>query len=287
MKKPQGRHVLVVRQDVVHEQRNVVDTLCFDGATGTPDQRHCSSQCLPIRLQPGEKALVLGIQLLYCTNDTDREWRFQLQGELWDGQKEPIHVVVPPHAKGVVPSLDRLVYRNEMMAKCPEFVQYLGQEHAIMGAHSTCVGSGSSGVAAAAADFQLFKENDPFLQFLRRHWSTFPELNEFDIQLVPTTTTKDDGGAGDIYQVSQRAVDRATHFFKTVFGKIRYKTRDTPLTLLSPPPPPPTIQGDDSQETKRRKDAFYGVVVMLSLDYLAVAPAAPKCRVMDYPLNFI
>lgn len=287
MKKPQGRHVLVERQEVVHERRNIVDVLCFDGATSTPDQRHANSYCLPIRLQPGEKALVLEVQLLYCTNDTDREWRFQLQGELWDGQKEPLNVVVPPHAKGVVPSLDRLVYRNEVIAKCPEFVvQYLGQEHAIMGAHSTCVTSSSS---IAAADFQLFKENDPFLQFLRRHWSTFPELNEFDIQLVPTTTTSATE-SGDIYQVSQRAVDRATHFFKTVFGKIRYKTRDTPLLLLSPPPPPPPPQSveqdTDSQETKR-DDTFQGVVVMLSLDYLVVAPAAPKCRVMDYPLNFI
>lgn len=287
MKKPQGRHVLVERQDVVHERRNTVDTLCFDSATGTPDQRHCKSQCLPIRLQPGEKALVLDVQLLYCTNDTDREWRFQLQGELWDGQKEPLNVVVPPRAKGVVPSLDRLVYRNEVIAKCPEFVvQYLGQEHAIMGAHSTCVTNSSSGIAAAA-DFQLFKENDPFLQFLRRHWSTFTELNEFDIQLVSTTVITAEGG--EIYQVSQRAVDRATHFFKTVFGKIRYKTRDTPLLLLSPSPlsPPTATQGNDIQETNKREDAFQGVVVMLSLDYLVVAPAAPKCRVMDYPLNFI
>lgn len=274
--KSKGRHVLVVRQEVVHEQRNVVDTLCFNGTYGTPDQRHANFHCLPIRLQPGEKALILSIQLLYCTNDTDQEWRFQLSGELWDGQNgvPPLSIVVPPHAKGAVPSLDRLVYRNEVVAKAPEFIQYLGQEHAILGAHSTCVGGGG-----ASADFQLFREKDPFLQFLRAHWSTFPELNEFDIQLA-------DDEKEPIYQVSQRAVERVTHFFKTVFGKIRYKTRsdESPLSLRCPEKERFILPGDGAEAVTA---AFSGVVIMLSLDYVVVAPAAPKCRVMDYPLNSI
>lgn len=272
--KSKGRHVLVVRQEVVHEQRNVVDTLCFNGTYGIPDQRHANFHCLPIRLQPGEKALILNIQLLYCTNDTDQEWRFQLSGELWDGQNgsPALNIVVPPRAKGAVPSLDRLVYRNEVVAKAPEFIQYLGQEHAILGAHSTCVGG--SGVSA---DFQLFREKDPFLQFLRAHWSTFSELNEFDIQLADEKEC--------IYQVSQRAVDRATHFFKTVFGKIRYKTRpdESPLSLRCQEKERFILPGDKADITA----AFSGVVMMLSLDYVVVAPAAPKCRVMDYPLNSI
>lgn len=274
--KSKGRHVIVVRQEVVHEQRNVVDTLCFNGTYGTPDQRHSNhGHCLPIRLQVGEKALVLGVDLLYCTNDTDREWRFELQGELWDGKTgPPLNIVVPPRAKGAVPALDRLVYRNEVVAKFPEFVQYLGQEHAILGAHSTCVDI-SSGIG-----FQLFREKDPFLQFLRNHWSNFPELSEFDIQLV-----ENNGSSSEvIYQVSQRAVDRATHFFKTVFARIHYKTRESPLSLRCPEQERFILPGDNEAAAGT---AFSGVVIMLSLDYVIVAPAAPKCRIMDYPLNLI
>lgn len=268
MKKGQNhRHVLVVRQDVVHEQRNVVDTICFDGYTSTPDKRHANSNCLPIRLQPGEKALVLKVELLYCTNDTDYEWRFELQGELWDGQATPLQIVVPPHAKGVVPSLDRLVYRNEVVAKGSEFFQYIGQEHAILGAHSTCV--------SPNAECQLFEEKDPFLQFLRQHWSTFSGLTASDIHLINKEEKEED----HIYQVSQNAIDRATRFFKTLFGKIKYKTTETPISIIR--------TNGKKEEEVAASAAFSGVVIMLSLDYVAVAPAAPKCRIMDYPLNLI
>jgi hypothetical protein len=270
--KTKGRHVLVVRQEVVHEQRNVADTLCFDGASGTPDQRHGTHACLPVRMQPGEKALVLSVHLLYCTNDTDREWCFELTGELWDNHTGSIRVVVPPRAKGVVPSLDRLVYRNEVMAKCPEFMQYLGQEHAILGAHSTYVTTATDGIEFTG---QLFRENDPFLQFLRNNWAIFPELAEFDIQLVAEEPFP-------VYRVSQRAIDRTTHFFKTVFGKIKYKTRDTPLFLK-----PTSVVAAAAGENKNVSASFSGVVVMLSLDYVVVAPAAPSCRIMDHPLNLI
>lgn len=275
MKKGQ-RHVLVLRQDVVHEQRNVVDTLCFDGATGIVDQRHMpDAKVLPIRLQPGEKALITNVELLYCTNDTDRAWHFQLHGELWDGQQggPPLSFVVPAGAKGPVPKLDRLLYRNQAVAKWPTFVQYLGQEHAILGAHSTCV----SPDGLVNLGFQLFRESDPFLQFLRQNWSLFKGISEFDLVLLKNEEKKEED---PIYQVSQAAIDRATHCFKTVFAEIHYKSRDTPLRLTTD-----QAKFDLPSETKTSGASFSGVVILLSLDYITVAPAAPKCRIMDYPLN--
>jgi hypothetical protein len=226
---------------------------------------------LPIRLQPGEKAFVMGVELLYATNDTDKEWHFDLTGELWDGQTDALHIIIPPFAsKGAVPALDRLVYKNEVVAKWSEFIQYLGQEHAILGAHSTC-----NNLQGKTEGWQLFSEKDPFLQFVKQHWSLFPDdLAESDVVLIEC-------GDIPIYQVSQRAIERVSRFFKTVFSRIKYKTRTThPLRLCLSEQSKPAA-------TTEGKGGFSGIVMMLSLDYVIIAPAAPKCRVLDYPLNLI
>lgn len=268
-----GRHMLVARQPVQRERRSVMDVICVDGITGALDVRHANGAVLPFKLLPGEKAVVSRIELPYCSNDTDREWRFELYN-VWDAQKEPIHVVVPPrgHANGMVPRLDRLVYCNHVLAKWPDFEVYLGQEHAILGAHSTCVTA--PGVSAYEAG-ELFHQEDPFLVFARERWSLFPGLQAHDIVEVSAQEP--------IFWISRHAVERITHYFRSCFGEVHYKSREKALTLVVPPLPSQTTSPTAFDGNK----AFSGVVIALLVEYVVVAPAVPHCDMTEHPLKII
>ena len=78
-----NRHVLVRREETTQERRHSTDVVCVDGRTGTLDVRHYpTGRVLPLKMAPpgsggGEKLFITDVRLLYCTNDTERDWRFE------------------------------------------------------------------------------------------------------------------------------------------------------------------------------------------------------------------
>lgn len=274
-----NRHVLVRREETTQERRHSTDVVCVDGHTGTLDVRHHpTGRVLPLKMaapgsKGGEKLFITDVRLLYCTNDTERDWRFELHG-LWDGGTVPIQILVPPasQTRGPVPEKDQCIYRPSIMAKWPAFLPWVGMEHALMNVHSSHVGA----VGHKVIDGQLFEESDPFLQFTRQHWSSFTGLSDYDVVLV--------SGPKDppIYRISSHAIARITHTMKTLFEEVRYKTRDPWLELrVDPRSIIGTIGGE---ETVTGSSGFMGCVLLLQVAYLVVAPAVPKCRVVEQPL---
>lgn len=272
-----NRHVLVRRETVVQDHRHSTDCVCIAGDTGHFDQRHSNHRVLPLKLRPleGEKIFLLQLDLLYCTNDTDREWRLELRG-LWDGQDaaKPIQILIPPRdqTRGPVPSKDQCIYKPPLVSKWPDFLNWVGQEHALLNVHSSHAGPNK----AQPMDGQLFEESDPFLQFTRQHWSLFSGLSEYDVVIV---SEPKDTQRGIVYRISQHAIQRITHYMKTLFSEVRYKTRDPWLDLQIDPL---SLIGNtvDSKEG----GGFSGLVVMLQAKYLVISPAVPQCRVIEQPL---
>lgn len=278
-----NRHVLVKREETTQERRHSTDVVCVDGRTGTLDVRHHpTGRVLPLKMVPlgnggggGEKLFILDVRLLYCTNDTDHDWRFELCG-LWDSAARPkdaIQILVPPasQTRGPVPEKDQCIYRPSIVAKWPAFLPWVGMEHALMNVHSSHVGA----VGHKVVDGQLFEESDPFLQFTRQHWSSFTGLSDYDVVLV--------SGPKDppIYRISSHAIARITHTMKTLFEEVRYKTRDPWLELRVDPR---SLIGNTLVTTAEGDPGFMGCVLLLQVAYLVVAPAVPKCRVVEQPL---
>lgn len=264
-----AKHVLVSRQEVDNERRVAMTCVCIEGSTGLPDARHSSGRVLEFKLQPHEKAFVCSVELPYCTNDTDSEWVFELHG-LWDDQRDPIYIRVPPRdcATGLVPRLDRLVYKHRLRAKWPEFIAYLGQEHAILGAHSSCL---TASGAVPSDGGQLFMEHDPFLHFVREHGSRFPSITPQDVRLV--------NEAEGVYYVSQHAVERVTHYFQSIFREVHYKTRTPYVQLVCPAPP--------LQPASEKTELWSGVVLTLTMEYVVVSPGDPRTKLVEHPLKLV
>lgn len=277
-----NRHVLVKREETTQERRHATDIVCVDGRTGILDERHRLGRILPLKLVPlgGEKIFILEVRLLYCTNDTEREWRFELHG-LWDGPTNgPIQIMVPPasQTRGPVPEKDQCIYRPSIVSQWPRFLPWVGQEHALRKAHSSYVGP----IGTTPRDGQLFEETDPFLVFTRENWALFEGLSNYDVVLVSDPKER------PIYRISQHAIDRVTHTMKTLFEEVRYKTRDPwlelrvdPVSLIGNTATIAEEASHDDQETVR----FSGCVLLLQVAYLVVSPAVPRCRVVEQPLH--
>ena len=279
-----NRHVLVTREEVVQERRHSTDVICVDGNTGAFDQRHGKGRVLPLKLsvEQGEKILILDVRLLYCTNDTEREWRFELHG-LWDNPSPSssgggIQIMIPAKSQtwGPVPEKDQCIFQPTIVSQFPFGLSWVGQEHALLNVHSSHVGPPVNG-AEPVAYGQLFMETDPFLQFTRNNWSKFKELSAYDVVLV--SAPKDP----PVYRISQHAVQRVTHSFKTLFEEVRYKTRNPWLELRVDPcslignTAAPALEGGGG--------GFSGVVMMLQVAYMVVSPQVPKCRIVEQPIN--
>lgn len=276
-----NRHVLVRREETTQERRHATDIVCVDGRTGTLDERHRLGRVLPLKLAPlgGEKIFILEVRLLYCTNDTEREWRFELHN-LWDNPTmgaAPIQIMVPPasQTRGPVPEKDQCIFRPSIVSSWPRFLPWVGQEHALRNAHSSYVGPIGSTFKAG----QLFEETDPFLQFTRENWSMFKELADYDVVLVSEPKER------PIYRISNHAIERVTHTMKTLFEEVRYKTHDPWLELRVDPGS--LIGNTVAAEGEVRDDGpprFSGCVLLLQVAYMVVSPAVPRCRVVEQPL---
>lgn len=276
-----NRYVLVKREETTQERRHSTDVICVDGRTGTLDQRHRLGRILPLKLAPsgGEKIFVLEVRLLYCTNDTDREWRFELHN-LWDSAAgstagPAVQVMVPPasQTRGPVPEKDQCVYRPSIVAQWPRFLPWVGQEHALRHAHSSYVGP----IGATPKDGQLFEETDPFLQFTRENWALFEDLSAYDVVLVSAPKEP------PIYRISNHAIERITHTMKTLFEEVRYKTRDPWLELRVDPL---SLIGNTAaaEDDDAAMAGFAGCVLLFQVAYMVISPAVPRCRVVEQPL---
>lgn len=275
-----NRHVLVRREEVTQEQRHSTDCICIEGDSGRLDQRHANGRVVPLKLRTleGEKIFILQLDLLYCTNDTNRDWRFEVRG-LWDGGGT-VQILVPPanQTRGPVPEKDQCIYKNPIASKWKKFMPWIGQEHALLNVHSTYTGP----VAVEdrrPIDGQLFEESDPFLQFTREHWTAFKDLSQYDVTLV--SEPKD---VRAVYRISQHAIDRVTHALRTLFAEVHYKTRDPWLELRVDPV---SVIGNTTNEEagiSTKGMGFHGIVIMLQAKYLVVSPAVPQCRVVEQAL---
>lgn len=274
-----NRHVLVKREETTQERRHSTDVVCIDGRTGCFDVRHARGRILPLKLaaNSGEKLFILEVRLLYCTNDMDREWRFELH-DLWDSQLKtsPIQVLVPPagQTRGPVPEKDQCIYKPSIVARWPAFLGWVGMEHSLQKAHSSCVRIVDA--KDKAKDGQLFEESDPFLQFTREHWSLFEGLADYDVVLVSGVKEP------PIYRISSHAIARITHTMKTLFEEVRYKTGSPWLELRVDPG---SLIGNTATATAEPEgDGFSGCVMLFQVAYLVVSPTVPKCRVVEQPL---
>ncbi len=233
-------HYLIEQQPVVHQRRTIVDCVTLRGPHLVPDSRHASGELFsPLGLLEGdERALLLSINMLYCTNDTGRTVKFTID---FCFDEKPVdipasaskrlhpdlvgHVCVTLYPSpavtringGVVPSSHQLIYRANVAALDKfDMIQYAGMEESIRNARSGAALPPS--VVPPAGEFEIFLQTDPFLVFLMQKRALFgDEIVDEDIRPL--------AGTPHHYRVTKRAANRVRSVFNdAVFPLFHYTT---------------------------------------------------------------
>jgi len=222
----------------------------------------------------GEKAVILKISLVYTHNETqtpfiwDTEPIFEKDNTSETDQSSQsshhpdttgtISLVIPGDAfSGPLPNDARLIYEPKMVHLGISLLPYIGLEHHILNARSTCVSQ-----AGLVYEYQAFKGTDPLVVFLLENKSHFDEVNAQDIKKLDE----------NVYIIKRPLVKRIQTFFaNTVFSLIKYVSNPT-LTFRWRTQPPPLEQ-----------DAF--VNAMIQIDYVVTSPSVYKYKLHDLQIT--
>lgn len=287
------RHYLVEHPAMQQERRTSYDHLCLSVAPGTrhllPDERHAQRHTLfDIALRVGERALLLGIEMLYCTNDLGVEVMLEFPALFEEGDVDAagrVVFVVPAHANGNVPRRDRMLYEPNFCNLGIDIVPWAGLEGSIVSARSTAVVG--TYPLPAEAQYQLFRENDPLLLFFMRNRNSFPDLDKFEITALSTSTS---AAAEGICRVPKAVVDRVQRFFQTsVLPLFHYTTQKALLikwpTQLAHNAPYPQATTENPFVSAAGGGGHWGVTLTFCLHYVVVAPRAPSCFAIQHEIG--
>jgi len=231
----------------------------------TPSQNEGVFKLCRLDFDPnkGEKAVILNISLIYAHNETqepciwDTECLFDI-GEPENLSTHPdttgkISIVIPGNEfTGPLPHDARLVYEPKMVHLGISLLPYIGLEHHILNARSTCVSE-----TGLLYEYQAFKGTDPLVVFLLENKSHFDEVNAQDIRKLDE----------NIYVIKRPLVKRIQAFFSnTVFSLIKYVSN-------------PILSFKWRNQPPCEKDGF--INAMIQIDYVVTNPSICKYRLHD------
>jgi hypothetical protein len=217
-----------------------------------------------------EKAFILKVQILYSHNDYDNFWEWEVE-KLFDctntssrlqegigeeeGSKHPdstgrLKLVVPGgQFKGCIEPADRLVYEPKVVHLDVSILHYVGLEHHILGARSTCLTH-----AGIAHEYVAFANTDPFIVFLLEYKHKFDETNAHDIKRYENNVI-----------VKRHLVKRVQKFFQdAMFPLFHYVAKDSTIVFRWPKEKRPQTRGF--------------INVLIQVDYIVVTPEIPKYK---------
>jgi hypothetical protein len=249
-------HYLIQQQDVMHEQRTIVDCITLRGPDLVPDERHAGGVLFaPLGLLRDERALLLAIRKLYCTNDTGQVVEFVVDlcfeplfeaaavengskaAAVEHGPKAALHpdrtgrvaTRVYPSApmenrtlnSGVVPPMQQCVYQANLSNMRYDITQYAGLEDSIRNARSGA--AVPPAIAPPAGAFEIFTQNDPFLVFMMQNRSRFATIADEDIRPL--------AGMPEHYRVKKHAVQTVRRFFEDAIFPLFHYTQSNSLRV--------------------------------------------------------
>lgn len=282
-------HHLILYEEHNKESRTITDTviLTWNGEQKIfeADERHKTGdphvfRACPIRLKKGEKAIILGLSMLYSHNDLETPIELYVR-PLFEVPKAEDDVVdddnvdvIPAHPDvtgklkitipgnhfyGAVPLEDRLLYQPNLVHLGINILQYAGTEDAIKNARST--GVSDQGIRY---DTQVFMATDPLVEFLMTHRRHFPELHADDIRQI---TVPPDKGGGIAYHLKNYMVKRVREFFThNIHPMFRYTTKQDVQLFW---PMPANLNSCSERPV---------IMFMLKLDYVVVSPRIPTYK---------
>ena len=220
-----------------------------------------------------EKAFILKVQILYSHNDYDEFWEWEVEklfdyngggeGVEEDGSsKHPdstgrLKLIVPGGKyKGCIDPADRLVYEPKLVHLGVSVFPYVGLEHHILGARSTCLTH-----AGIAHEYVAFSITDPFLVFFLEYKHKFDETNAHDIKRYEKNVL-----------VKRHLVKRVQQFFQNaMFPLFNYVAKDSTLVFKWP------------KEKRPQTSGF--INAMIQVDYIVITPEIPKYKVQGTTLK--
>jgi hypothetical protein len=290
-------HYLVEYDQPRKVLRTCVDSITFratdDGLGIKPDDRHANGAIFDLGLKAKEKALIMAINMTYCTNDTNQDVELVFT-QLFDNDEAKtggggggeenkegvcngqhpdvsgqVRFFVSRAANGEIHGADRLLYEPNFTNLGFPAIHYVGLEHSILNARSTAV----TYHKAPDPDFEVFKRSDHLIVFILENKTHFkdkrgkPSIGKHDIIMLPDN---------DYYMVSKRALKTVRDFFESdVFTLFRYTTHnhlslawkpvkktdgDLPTELLTP------------MERERKTDGSAVIVLFLEVNYIVIEP---------------
>lgn len=302
------KHVLVEIQPPQRELRKCIDTVCMHlvGREGVPTQLVCDDfhpngrLFRSMSLKGGERAIILSIRLVYCSNNTGRDVHLQICNlfdadaaaaaaslEVHPEKTGTARVVLPARHRGEMPKRRQLVYEPNLVNLGINVLHYAGLEDSIECARSSAVYPGD--LQKSRREFELFKMSDPLLVFALQHRNHFPDISAQDIVQFK------DG----YYKMKQSAADRVRFFFKkTVFPLFHYTRPEHVISLtwnpeMQPPPALPPhlllLQKEDEEAAtaaagEEVMSGFAMIVFTLEMEYIVVTPNLAGFGISERPL---
>lgn len=289
MFKPKGPtivHHLISHEVLRKESQSQTTCVCFHFTPELKlicDSEHPDGRLFNLKLKPNEKALILFVKMVYCKNNTGQDIDMCL--ELFQPEKESenenkkhpdysgkIHFSVRHNAPGIIPKQDRILYEPNLFNLGINILPYAGTEHAILHGRSTVVTTEESdsertrtkGTRGDKDEFVLFNQGDPFVVFLLEHRSSFPEIQKEDITLVLNKSLP-----SPLYKISKPVVERVKSFFeRAIFPLFHYVEGDYLQLTWNP-----VLKNSPSGGIY---DGFAMIKMMLTIDYIIIAPEVPK-----------
>lgn len=229
-----------------------VDHLCLD-ANLVPDARHTNKKLFNLNLKQGERALITAVHVTYCASDLDYPVELSVAGYKF---------VVPPHAPGVVPRRDQLLFRSRCTTLREDVLAFIGAEHSVLNRRSTAIVPDSLG---GMRDWCYFKMDDPFATFVIRNRGLFKEVTQDDVRMVKQPA---------LIQIRESAVDRVCRFFeREVFPLFTYTTEESIDFDLVP-------LVDGTKDTLPQAPKGGCIVLHFKCEYHVVAPCTPSFAVL-------
>jgi hypothetical protein len=214
-----------------------------------------------------ERGILLRLEMLYTLSDLDEPLEVEAY-DMFDERAggEGVHpdftgtvrfAVAGGGQAGVIAKHDRLIYEPNFLNLGVNLLPFVGAEHHILEARSSCVSSDEN------HDACVFSYTDPLVVFLMAHRAHFRATADDDI--VSTTRPQQ----GPVYAIRRALVRRVQDFFRTaVYPQIRHVRAGGLRFRL---PQAPCKAGT--------------VVMMLRADYLVVSARMPQWEATTLQLN--
>lgn len=280
-------HHHLIKYNLPEKQaKSAEDCICFHMMKDNTNQlfadgRHPQGQhVLNLNLAPSERAIVLGIEVLYYTNDTKTLIEMVLDlkfaqpppaGGLGSGggrntSSHPdftglVRFILEPGHKGQVAKVNRKLYEPNFINLGFNVLPFAGQEESILNARSFAVASADSFIQH---DYELFGRSDPFIVFIIENRKHFNWLCQSDILLCKDNIH---------YKVQKDALQRVRAFFReAIFPLFKY-TQQSSFSLTWKALSQHVVdECSDYEDEVLQNDGFSMVVVMLKVDYVVIKP---------------